>query len=129
MARRKRRTTTVTSRRNRRTMTVTSAASRKKPVTSTTVVYTAAAWWTNSEPSMRVVALSPKKAERDIVRQMRDAARSAREDGSYRSIADALDDIGWSGVHAEPLATIATDREMDGAIADLEADGVWYPEY
>jgi hypothetical protein len=114
--------------RKRRTMTVTSAASRKKPVTSSTVVYVAAAWWTNSDPSMDVVALSPKRAEREIVRQMRDAARSAREDGSYRSISAALDDIGWSGVHAEPLSSVASAREMDDAVAELEDNGVWYPE-
>ncbi|HYX21768.1 MAG TPA: hypothetical protein VFA98_13060 [Thermoanaerobaculia bacterium] len=91
------------------------------------VVYVAAAWWRNSDPSMGVVATTEKRAEKEIERQMRDAARDARDDGSYRTINAALDDIAWSGVHAEKLGTIAQGREVEDAVADLEENGVWYP--
>ena len=102
-------------------------AGRGRRVGKDTIVYVAAAWWRNSDPSMGVVATTERRAEKEIERQMRDAARDARDDGSYKTISGALDDIAWSGVHAEKLSEAASAREMDEAIRQLEEDGVWYP--
>lgn len=103
------------------------AGRRGKRIDKDTIVYVAAAWWRHSEPSMRVVATTERRAEKEIERQMRDAARDARDDGSYKTISGALDDIAWSGVHAEKLSATADEWEMGEAIQQLEEDGVWYP--
>lgn len=91
-------------------------------------VYVASAWWRDSDPSMGVVAMTRGEAEEDIAEQMRDAARNARDDGSYKSVDAALDDIAWSGIHAWRLGDIVSEDELEQAIADLESDGVFYPE-
>ena len=100
----------------------------KRNITPDTTVYIASAWWQDSDPSMSVVATTDKIAEADIRRQMKDAAKDARDDGSYRTISDALDDIAWSGVFPEPLKNVVLPREMDQAIAELEEDSIFYPE-
>lgn len=102
---------------------------RKPRFNELTIVYVAAAWWRNSDPSMGVVATTEKRAEKEIERQMRDAARDARDDGSYRTVNDALGDIAWSGVHAEKLGNVAKGREVLDAVADLEEHSVWYPPH
>ncbi len=103
--------------------------SRKKElITGETTVYTAAAWWRDSDPSMQAVCLTAKKCASSINEQMRESARSARDDGSYNSIHAALDGIAWSGVHAISLGDIATGHELEQAIRDLEENGCWYPE-
>ena len=102
----------------------------RKSVDADTTVYSAAAWWQDGDPSMQAVALTPKRAEREIDKMMKSAARDARDDGSYRSISDALEDIGWSGVHSFRLGELAGGREraLEQARRALEEDGVWYPE-
>jgi hypothetical protein len=104
-------------------------AKTRAPITGDTTVYSAAAWWRDSDPSMQAVALTHKKAETEIRKQIKDAARTAaRDDESYPSINAALDDIAWSGVHPMRLGALASARELEQAIADLEDSGVWYPE-
>ena len=104
-------------------------AKSRGPITGDTTVYSAAAWWRDSDPSMQAVALTQKKAKTEIFKQMKDAARMARDDESYPSINAALDAIAWSGVHPMNLKTIAgSGAELEQAIADLENNGVWYPE-
>jgi hypothetical protein len=104
------------------------AARRGKNIGKDTSVYVASAWWRNSDPSMGVVATTERRAEKEIERQMRDAARDARDDGSYKTISSALDDIAWSGIHVQKLgAVIVSDRELEEATEQLEEDGVWYP--
>lgn len=93
-----------------------------------TKVYSAAAWWRDSDPSMQAVALTAKRAQQKCEELMKYAAREARDDGSYKTIVAALDDIAWSGVHAFSLGDLASSRELDDAIRDLEDNGVWYPE-
>ena len=77
---------------------------------------------------MQAVCLTPKRAELEIFKQMKDSARSARDDGSYRTISEAMDGIAWSGVHPMKLSDLASARELDNAIAELTEQGVWYPE-
>jgi|SRR5271170_915944 len=98
-----------------------------KGITKNTTIYSASAWWRDSDPSMGIVALTLKKAESKIYELIKDAAREAREDGSYPSIPKAMDAIAWSGVHKFSLGDIASDRELDEAIDDLESRGYWYP--
>jgi Fe-S cluster assembly scaffold protein SufB len=93
-----------------------------------TTVYSAAAWWRDSDPSMQAVALTAKRAQQKCEALMKHAAREARDDESYKSIVAALDDIAWSGVHTFKLGDLASSRELDDAIQDLEDNGVWYPE-
>lgn len=100
----------------------------KRKVGPDTMIYSAAAWWSDSDPSMQAVALSPKRAESEIVKQMRESARAARDDGSYKSINAALGEIHWSGVHSEKLSTLAAAFELNEAIRALTEEGVWYPE-
>jgi hypothetical protein len=100
---------------------------RGRKIGPSTTVYVAAAWWHDSDPSMGIVATTERRAESKINALMEDAARSARDDGSYRTIVSAMDDIGWSGVHADKLSDVASGREMEEAIRDLEEDGYWYP--
>lgn len=97
-------------------------------VNKNTTVYSAAAWWRDSDPSMQAVALTAKRAEKEIEKLMRESARMARDDGSYKYMTEALDDIAWSGVHPFKLGDLAVPRELDSAIDDLEDRGVWYPE-
>jgi hypothetical protein len=99
-----------------------------KKITKNTTVYSVAAWWRDSDPSMQAVALTAKRAEKEIESLMKDAAKSAYDDDdSYESVDDAMDDIRWSGVHAFALGDLASARELDEAISDLEDNGVWYP--
>lgn len=98
-----------------------------KKITKNTMVYSGAAWWPDSDPSMQAVALTAKRAEKELWSLMKDAARDAYDDGAYDSSDDALDDIKWSGIHAFALGDLASPREMDEAISDLENNGVWYP--
>lgn len=99
----------------------------KAKITGNTTVYSATGWWRDSDPSMGAVALTAKKAQSKCEALMKDAARSARDDGSYRTINAALDDIAWSGVHAFALKDLASSRELGEAVADLENQGYWYP--
>jgi hypothetical protein len=99
----------------------------KRRIGPDTIIYVASAWWQDSDPSMGVVATTERRAESKIRALIEDAAREARDDGSFKTIASAMDEIAWSGVHAEKLGTIASGREMEEAIRDLEEDGYWYP--
>lgn len=100
----------------------------KKKLSDASTVYTASAWWRESDPSMQVVTLTAKKAQTLITKMMRQAARDAYNDESYDTIRAAESAIAWSGVHAFALKDLASSRELNRAIDDLEADGVWYPE-
>ena len=91
-------------------------------------VYTASAWWDQSDPSMQAVAITARKAKAAIGKMIREAARSARDDESYRTIREAEGDLHWSGVHTFRLSDLANARELPGAIQDLNDGGIWYPE-
>ncbi len=99
-----------------------------KKITKNTTVYSGAAWWRDSDPSMQAVALTAKRAEKEIESLIKNTAKRAYDDDdSYESVDDAMDDIRWSGVHAFALGDLASARELDEAISDLEDNGVWYP--
>jgi hypothetical protein len=98
-----------------------------KKIDGNTIVYSAAAWWRDNDPSMQAVALTSKRVEKEIEKQMREAARWARDDGNYETIREALGDIAWSGVHTFALKDLASSRELREAIDELEDSGVWYP--
>lgn len=100
---------------------------RRGTVTPDTTVYSSSAWWSESDPSMSVVALTAKRAETEIRKQMREAAKSGYDDDSYGSVREAMDAIRWSGVHSFSLRTLANERELEEAISDLQDRGVWYP--
>jgi hypothetical protein len=99
----------------------------RRRINGDTTVYSASAWWRDNDPSMQVVSLSERKAETELHKLMKEAARDARDSDLYNTITAALDDIRWSGVHAFALRDLASARELDEAIADLEARNVWYP--
>ena len=98
-----------------------------KKVTKNTTVYSAAAWWRENDPSMGAVALTAERAKKEIFSQMKDAAKDAYHEGSYKRLRDAQDAIAWSGVSPFALKDLASDRELEEAIDDLEDNGVWYP--
>ena len=72
---------------------------------------------------------------RSIRREMRDAAKSARddefsvdkEDRRYHSVADAEDDIAWSGIHRSALRDAVGSRELEEAIQELRDGNLFYP--
>ena len=100
-----------------------------------TVVYVSGAGWRDSDTSMGCIATTAKKAERDTMKQMREAAKRAREDewdlprSERRSLSDLLDDIAYYGVHGEKLSSAVSARELEGAIAALREDGIYYQEW
>lgn len=96
-----------------------------------TKVYSATAWWRDSDPSMQVVALTSKKAEDEIEKLMVEEAQHVfdmSEPEDYETVDELLDEIAWSGVHAFSLGDLASKRELNTAIRELEDNGVWYPE-
>jgi len=99
-------------------------------ITPETVVYSAAAWWRDSDPFTSVVALDKKRAEDLIEESMQEEADRAADsdDEGGRTVEDFLDDIRWSGVHAEKLGTLAPDDEFEKAADALIEDGYWRPE-
>lgn len=98
-----------------------------RKVNADTVVYVASSWWQFSDPNFYVVALSLKRVESEVRKHIKEEARSARDDGSYKTISAATDDIYWSGVFPERLGDYASGRELDEAIDELKSGGVWYP--
>ncbi|MDO8681565.1 MAG: hypothetical protein Q7R30_23875 [Acidobacteriota bacterium] len=102
---------------------------RYKEITGDTTVYSAAAWWRECDPSMQVIALSSAVAQKKIHALMKVEATSARDDGSFRSVQQALGDIKWTGPdHAFKLKDLVSARELPNAIRDLENAGYYYPE-
>ena len=100
-----------------------------------TVVFTTAAWWRDCDPFVGVVGLNEKKVLAAIRREMRDAAKSARadefsvdkEDRRYHSVADAEDDIAWSGIHRSALRDAVGSRELEEAIQELRDGNLFDP--
>ncbi len=100
----------------------------KRKVGPDTTVYVASAWFRENDPFVSVVALTAKKCESVIRVVTREEARTAWQGETFGTLREALNDIAWSGVFPEKLSTVASDREMDQAIYELERDGVWFPE-
>jgi hypothetical protein len=91
-------------------------------ITPDTAVYASAAWWEDSDPFLRVVALSSKRVGNLITEAVREEARSADlEEGEDIPIYD-------SGVSTESLGALASYDELEEAAEALIQDGVWYPE-
>ena len=96
-------------------------------VTADTLVYVASGWWEDNDPYVYVVGLDPARVEREVMRAHREMARAARDDGSYRTITDAMDHLFWSGVHPERLGDYASQRELEDAVRDLSKHKIWFP--
>ena len=93
-----------------------------------TTVYSAAIWWRDSDPIFNVVATTWKACERYAMKAMRQEARDAYHEqySEPRTLSDLMDDVCWSGVCPFELSDLATGRELEDAIQDLNASGVCY---
>lgn len=104
----------------------------KKKITAESTVYVSGAGWRDCDTSIGCVALTAKKAESCCIKEMREAAKRARDDDwdekPRKSLADHLDDIAYYGVHAMALEDLVSDSELPEAIKALQNGEVYYPE-
>ena|SRR3989344_6430285 len=106
---------------------------KSRGITADSTVYLAGAGWRYSDASMGCIATTAKKAESECFKQMREEAKTARDDDWNErprpTIASKLSEIAYYGVHAEKLRDIVSERSLSEKIRDLNEDGYTYPDY
>lgn len=89
-------------------------------------VYAATIWWRDNDPLVTIVATTAAKAKTKAIQAMKEEARQAYESEQFDKLYQAQDALAWSGVHAFDLKDLASDREYEEALDDLQSRGFAY---